>query len=79
MYTGLITPPTIGRNLFGRERFAGYMRKGFEGGNAIVVAGAKYDFFGTAYFKKAKTTNSIGCNLFKASGPSGSTAITSSA
>ena len=53
MYTGLITPPTIGRNLFGRERFAGYMRKGFEGGNAIVVAGAKYDFFGTAYFKKA--------------------------
>ena len=53
IYTGLVTPPSVGRNLFGREAFKNYLRKAGERGNAIVVAGAGYDYFGVGYFKKA--------------------------
>ena len=54
LYVGLITPPSIGINMFGDKRYEGYMGNQADGGLAIWVAGAgEFSWMGNAYLRSA--------------------------
>ncbi len=54
LHTALLTPPAIGGNLLGLERFNEYMRRMPSASVIVVASSGPYDFLGEDYYQAAK-------------------------
>jgi NosR/NirI family transcriptional regulator, nitrous oxide reductase regulator len=54
LYAALLSPPSIGGNLIGLERFNEYMRRMPSASVIVVASSGPYDFLGEDYYQAAK-------------------------